>query len=191
MATNQTMGPTDLNKAVKMIKKEEKEGFFIQDHKCLNKDHIFGEQHAHDDTDPGEGDGPCSPHGFSDMNTYTVITIAKGIKVTQVIAMNVVPKVEVVLGTLEKLDEIQGIQQPRMSVEQRKEILFHQLELSVLEWWSDKNQATTHALLAEYHDIFSLEPGELGCSDLVKHEIRVIDGKPFKERFWRIPTYDG
>ena len=28
---------------------------------------------------------------------------------------------------------------------------------------------------AEYHDIFSLEPRELGCTSLVKHEIRVVD----------------
>ena len=42
-------------------------------------------------------------------------------------------------------------------------------------------------LLAEYHDIFSLEPGGLGCMDLAKHEIMVIDNEPFKESFWRIP----
>ena len=39
------------------------------------------------------------------------ITITKGIKVTQVVVANVVPPVEVTPGTLEKLDEIQGIQQ--------------------------------------------------------------------------------
>ena len=44
-----------------------------------------------------------------------------------------------------------------------------------------------HALLAEYHDIFSLEPGELDCIDLVKHEIRVVDEEPFKESFQKIP----
>ena len=90
-------------------------------------------------------------------------------------------------GTLEKLDKIQAIQQTRMSVEWRKKMLFQQLELSGLEGWSDKNQSATRVLLAEYYDIFSLEPGELGCTDLVKHEIRVIDDEPFKERFWRIP----
>ena len=42
--------------------------------------------------------------------TATPITIAKGIKVTQVVAANAVLQVEVALGTLEKLDEIQGIQ---------------------------------------------------------------------------------
>ena len=38
-----------------------------------------------------------------------------------------------------------------------------------------------------YHGIFSLGPGELGCIDQVKHEVKVIDNEPFKERFWRIP----
>ena len=47
-------------------------------------------------------------------------------------------------------------------------------------------QAAVHALLAELHDIFSLEPAELGCTDIVKHEIRVVDDEPFKERFQRI-----
>ena len=32
-----------------------------------------------------------------------------------------------------------------------------------------------------------LEPGELDCIDLAKHEIRDIDDEPFKERFQRIP----
>ena len=49
--------------------------------------------------------------------TTTPITIAKGIKVVQVVATNVVPQVEVAPGTLEKLDEIQGIQQTKISVE--------------------------------------------------------------------------
>ena len=39
--------------------------------------------------------------------TATLITIAKGVKVSQVVTANVVPQVEVVPGTLEKLDEIQ------------------------------------------------------------------------------------
>ena len=44
------------------------------------------------------------------------IPIAKGIKVTQVVAENAVVLVEVVSGTLEKLDEKQGIQETRMLV---------------------------------------------------------------------------
>ena len=40
----------------------------------------------------------------------TSITFAKGIKVTQVVAANVEPPVKEAPYTLEKLDEIQGIQ---------------------------------------------------------------------------------
>ena len=75
----------------------------------------------------------------------------------------------------------------RMSIECRKEMLLQHLELSGLKGWSKSNCASAHALWTEYHDIFSLEPGELGCTDLVKHKIRVVDDEPFKERFWRIP----
>ena len=64
------------------------------------------------------------------------ITIAKGIKIAQVVAANVVPPVEITLDTLEKLDEIQGIQWNKMMVEQRKKLLFQQLDLSGLDRWS-------------------------------------------------------
>ena len=74
-----------------------------------------------------------------------------------------------------------------MMIEQRKELLFQQLDLSGQDKWSDGNEVAAWALLAEYHDIFSLEPGELGCTDLVKHGIRVVDDEPFKERFQSIP----
>ena len=46
---------------------------------------------------------------------------------------------------------------------------------------------SAHSLLIEYHDVFPLDPGELGCTSLAKHEIWVVDDEPFKERLWRIP----
>ena len=115
-----------------------------------------------------------------------LITIAKGIKVTQVVVANVIPPVEVTPGMLEKLDQIQGIQQSKMTVEQRKKLLFQHLDLSALDRWLEGNQVAAWALLAEYHDIFSLKSGKLCCMDVGKHEIRVVD-EPFKERFQRIP----
>ena len=93
------------------------------------------------------GDGSHLPHRLSVVNTYTkvisgskqvavvvknlmaiLITITKGVKVTQVVAANMVHLVEVAPRTLEKLDEIQGIQQTRMWVEWRTEVLFQQLD---------------------------------------------------------------
>ena len=152
------------------------------------------------------GDGPHLPHGLSVMNMYTEVisrskwvavvvknlmavpvTIAKDIKVTQVVVANAVPPVELALRTLKELDKVQGIQETKMSVERRKEVFLQQLDLPGLDGWSKANQVAVHALLTEYHGIFSLEPGELGCTNLAKHEIRVVDDEPFKEWFQRIP----
>ena len=65
-------------------------------------------------------------------------------------------------------------------------MLFQQLDISGLEGWSKGNQMATYALLAKYHDIFSLEPGELGCTDLAKYKIGVVDDEPLTEWFQRI-----
>ena len=109
------------------------------------------------------------------------ITIAKGIKIAQVVATNVVPPVRLTPRTLERLDKIQGSQHMRMPDEWKKKTALQELDVSGLEGWPEGNQATAQeALLAEYHDIFSLEPGDLGCTDLVKHEIRVTDENPSK-----------
>ena len=97
--------------------------------------------------------------------------------------MNRVPPVDVMPGMLEKLDEIQGIQWTQMTTKRRKEVLLQQQDLSGLEGCFGANCAPVHALLTENHDIFSLEPGELGCTSLVKHEIRDVYDEPFKERF--------
>ena len=74
--------------------------------------------------------------------TAASITITKGLKVTQVVAANAVLLMKLTSNTLEKLDEIQGIQQTKMMiVGQRKKLLFQQLDLSHLDKWSDRNQA--------------------------------------------------
>ena len=82
---------------------------------------------------------------------------------------------------------MQGIQWTKMLIEQRKDVLLQQLDLSCLEGWWEANQVNVQNLLGEYHDIFLLEPRELCCTNLEKHEIRVVDNKPFKEQFQRIP----
>ena len=74
-----------------------------------------------------------------------------------------------------------------MSIDCGKEMFLQQLDLSGLEGWSSTNHMSAYALLTEYHNIFLLEPGKLGCTDLAKHEIWVVDDEPFKERFQRIP----
>ena len=41
-------------------------------------------------------------------------------------------------------------------------------------------------MLMEYHDIFSLDKNEIGCTDAAEHIIELLDEEPFKEKFWRI-----
>ena len=42
-------------------------------------------------------------------------------------------------------------------------------------------------LLAEYHDVFSLDPAELGCTHSTEHIIKVTDNTPLKKQFRQIP----
>ena len=204
--TPQTENLTDLKEAVKRTKKEEIDVSSSKiTHDQTNTILLENSMHVITQALKG-GDGPHLPQDLSVVNTYTelisgskwavvvvknlmaiLITITKGIKVTQVIAVNAVPPVELAPGTLEELDEVQGIQWTKMLVERRREVFLQQLDLSHLEGWSKANQTAAYTLLAEYHDIFSLEPGELGCINLAKHNIRVVDNKPFKEHFERIP----
>ena len=43
--------------------------------------------------------------------------------------------------------------------------------------------------MVDFEDIFTLEPLELGRTNLVKHSIKVNDSVPFKEHYQRIPPH--
>ena len=75
-----------------------------------------------------------------------------------------------------------------MIVEERRKVLFAKLELSGLKSWTEENKDKALNLLAEYHDIFSLEDGEMGCTKAAEHKIKVTDPRPFKERPRNIPS---
>ena len=61
-------------------------------------------------------------------------------------------------------------------------------ELSGLESWTEENKERALNLLAKYHDIFTLEDGEMGCTEAPEHKIKVTDPKPFKERLMNVPS---
>ena len=142
-AVNHTMDLTDLNKAVKMTKKEEIDAFSSNIMHAWAKTVFLGSNMHMMTQTPEEGNGFHLPHWVSVMNTYTkmvtgckwvaamvknltsnLITIAKGVRIAQVVAVNAIPQVGVLPGMLEKLDEMQGIQRAMVSGEQRKEVLF-------------------------------------------------------------------
>ena len=76
---------------------------------------------------------------------------------------------------------------PKLTVRQRHEKLFEELDLSGLDWWPLGLADAAHWLLAEYHEVFSLEPVDLGCTHSTKHTIKVMDDTPFKDWFRQIP----
>ena len=125
-------------------------------------------------------------------NTTAVAQILKaGAPVARVEAANLVPEKQIKPGLIEELDEELGIA-PReppvaMSPEERIRTLYEKLDLSGLDGWSPETARRARDLLENYHDIFSLEPNELGCTGLVEHV--VTDETPIKERFRRIPPH--
>ena len=117
---------TDLNEAVKTTKWEEIEVFSSTIVHGHTKTVLLGNNMYVMTQAPEKGKEPCLTHGLSMANTYTEMTmgskqvtivikhetavpiiIGKGIKVAQVVAANRVPPIEVMPGTLEKLDEMQ------------------------------------------------------------------------------------
>ena len=72
-------------------------------------------------------------------------------------------------------------------IRQRHGKLFDELDLSSLDSWASELADKAHWPLAEYHDVFSLDPMELGCTHSTKHTIKVTDDTPFKECFRQIP----
>ena len=59
--------------------------------------------------------------------------------------------------------------------------MFEELDLSGLESWPPNLVDSVWSLLAEYHDVFSSEPSELGYTHSTKHVIKVTNDTPFKE----------
>ena len=48
------------------------------------------------------------------------------------------------------------------------EKLFEKLSLSGLESWTSENKEKALDLLVEFHDVFTLEDGEMGCTEVVE-----------------------
>ena len=84
-------------------------------------------------------------------------------------------------GMIDMLDEAQGIQTPKLTTGQSQEKLFEKLDLSSLGSWSPELADSTQLLLAEYHNIFFLEPCKLSCTHSTEYAIKVTNDAPFKE----------
>ena len=78
-------------------------------------------------------------------------------------------------------DEPQNPHPPNLTTRQRQGKLSEEFNLSGLNSWPIELAEAACWLLAEYHEVFSLEPMELGCTHSTEHTIKVTDDTPFKE----------
>ena len=99
------------------------------------------------------------------------------------VATSMVLEPPVMINLLEGVAEPHSLQAPKLTVRQRQGRLFEELDLSGLKLWPLGLADSVQLLLAKYHDAFSLEPNELGCTHSTEHVIKVTDDTPFNERF--------
>ena len=146
------------------------------------------------------------PPGITMQNTYTELrkgskkvvvvvqnnttypqTLQKKTPVARAMVVQPVPNIPEP-GSLQVQDELYAdLQTPKLTIRQRQGKLFNELDLSGLDLWAPKLADKAHWLLAKYHNVFSLDLAELGCTQSTKHIIKVTDDTPFKEQFRRIP----
>ena len=89
---------------------------------------------------------------------------------------------------LEGDNEPQDSHTPILTIRQRHGKLFDEVDLSGLDSWAPELADAVHWLLAKYHDVFSLDPVELGCTHSTEHMIKLqmtlplrndLDGFPY------------
>ena len=139
--------------------------------------------------------------GLHKMSCSTV-TLHKGTVVAELSPANAIPKMlapklascklESVNNQGPKSSKLEFVNstnlQPEMTKE-RRDKLFSKLDLTGYDEWTQEQRDTMNNVIKHYHHIFAVEDLELGCTDLVKHEIKLTNYVPFKERYRRIPPH--
>ena len=77
---------------------------------------------------------------------------------------------------------------PKLTPEKEK-FLFDKIDLSGADGWDPKLVEEAKQLFREYAHIFALESLDMGHMSMVKHEIKLDNYTPFKERYRRIPPH--
>ena len=120
-----------------------------------------------------------------------LVHLQAGRVIAWVLAANVVPEGKPTPELMKKLDKQDPESAPKkLSIEERQKLLMELLwqdgGLDQLADWTPELARKFERQLMEYHDIFSLDKNEMGCTDAAEHIIELLDEEPFKERFWRI-----
>ena len=64
-----------------------------------------------------------------------------------------------------------------------------QLNLEGLDKWTEDQQKAAKDLLVASDDVFSKDDLDFGKCNILKHDIKITDPQPFKERYRRIPSH--
>ena len=63
------------------------------------------------------------------------------------------------------------------------------MNLEGLDQWTDDQQKAAKELLVASAGVFSKDDLDLGKCNILKHDIKITDPQPFKERYRRIPPH--
>ena len=141
--------------------------------------------------------GSWTVHLVLRNGTSRPIKMSAGRKVGRVVAVNIVPKAKVSPELLRQLGMEDRAKEPKMTIPERQVELIKILEkdggLDMLKDWPEDDARRARRLLMGYHDVFSLDKNEMGCTDATEHVIKLTKSEPFKERFRRIapPLVEG
>ena len=138
-------------------------------------------------TEPLQWNDPALPRGLHVQPSYSIyncgkkktdiqlyntkdhpIVLKKGTTVARMVAANEVPEIVVAEGTVGALWTHQWTREGhvKLSVKDWRKLLLEKLKLSELDSWMEENKEKALNLLVEYHDIFTLEDGEMECTKL-------------------------
>ena len=100
--------------------------------------------------------------------------VAHKVSASLVLPMELSPEMEAALGA-ETCEP--------MMVATWQEKLLQKLNLDGLSNWTPRNLVAAREHILAFHDIFTLDGNELGCTSVIEHEIRINNSEPFKEQF--------
>ena len=72
---------------------------------------------------------------------------------------------------------------------EKEKLFFEKIDLTGIGEWNPADQKEARELFKEYGKLFTLDDLDLGHTSVVKHEIKLNDYTPFKERYRRIPPH--
>ena len=113
------------------------------------------------------------------------IFLKKGVSVARVVFASLVPPAKL-SPEMEATLGMESRPEP-LSVTVRQEKLLEKLNLDGLAHWFPENAVAARGLVLAYHDVFTLESNEFGCTSAIEHEIHIENDEPFKEQFRHIP----